>query len=304
MHRNIFMNDMETYSIKARFTLAMIPLAFAGITQASADLNISTKTDGSSPPPFLLAKNFNENIELSKFFISEKLDGVRAYWDGKNLITRGGHHINAPNWFTQDFPKIPLDGELWLGRNQFEKLSGIVRTQTPIDSDWQKVKYMVFDLPRNLSTFESRYQSLRLLVSQNDSKYLACVKQFEIQSKKLLDEKLSEIVAKGGEGLMLHRKDSLYQARRSFDLQKLKPFDDEEAIVIAHIEGKGKYKNMLGAIEVINKDGIRFKIGSGFSVKERLSPPPINSEITYRFRGKTNKNTPRFATFLRMKEVE
>lgn len=298
------MKNTEGYSKKTRFTLALIPLTFAGIIKASDGVKISTKANVASPPPFLLAKNFNKNIELPKFFVSEKLDGVRAYWDGKNLITRGGHHINAPKWFTKDFPKTALDGELWIGRSQFEKVSGIVRTQSPVDSDWRKVKYMVFDLPKNLSTFENRYQSLRLLVSQNDSRYLAFVKQFEVQSKKLLNEKLSEIVAKGGEGLMLHRKDSLYQAQRSFDLQKLKPFDDEEAIVTAHIEGKGKYKNMLGAIEVINKDGIRFKIGSGFSVKERLSPPPINSEITYRFRGKTNKNTPRFATFLRMKEVE
>jgi len=295
-------NNIEHPNKTIRFTLALIPFALAGIVHASTDKNSLVNRD-SPPPPFLLAKNFNEDVDISKFLVSEKLDGVRAYWNGKNLITRGGHYINAPMWFTQDFPKIALDGELWLGRNKFEKLSGIVRKQVPVDSEWYLVKYVVFDMPQDLSIFENRYQNLRLLKKMNNSRYLTFVKQMKISSKAILDEHLALVVAKGGEGLMLHRKDSLYQARRSSDLQKLKPFDDEEAKVIAHIEGKGKYKNMLGAIEVINKDGIRFKIGSGFSVKERLSPPPINSEITYRFRGKTNKNTPRFATYLRMKEL-
>lgn len=296
--------NLERHSKKLKFALSLIPLAFAGITHVSANQNHSVVLEHPQVPPFLLAKSFKENIELSQFLVSEKLDGVRAYWDGNNLITRGGHSINAPRWFTEGFPKTALDGELWLGRNKFEKLSGIVRKQNPVESEWRLVKYVVFDMPKDLSTFERRYQSLRLLKTMNDSRYLTAVEQVEISSKAALDDLLATVVAKGGEGLMLHRKDSLYQAKRSFDLQKLKPFDDEEATVIAHIEGKGKYKNMLGAIEVVNKEGVRFRIGSGFSVKERLSPPPINSEITYRFRGKTNKNTPRFATYLRMKEFE
>jgi len=296
---------MEIRNKKLGLTLAIIPLSLASIiSQATTNSNQIDKLNFTSPPPFLLAKNYNAGVEISKFLISEKLDGVRAYWNGKNLITRGGHIINAPAWFTKEFPNVELDGELWLGRKQFEKLSGIVRKHQPIDREWHLVKYVVFDLPKDFATFEQRYQKLQTLKSKSSSRYITLVKQINLTSQFELDEYSARIIAKGGEGLMLHRKDSLYQAKRSFDLQKMKPFDDDEAVVIAHIEGKGKYKNMLGAIEVINKEGIKFKIGSGFSLKERLNPPPLNSEITYRYRGKTNKNTPRFATFLRMMMIE
>lgn len=289
---------------KLKFSLGLIPLSLVGAIHAENYLISLGNQSALKLPPFLLAKNYQEKLELSLFLVSEKLDGVRAYWNGSHLVSRGGHIINAPIWFTRNFPNVELDGELWLGRKQFEKLSGIVRKHRPIDREWHHVKYMLFDLPKDLSSFELRYKKLQLIKKKTTNPHINVVKQNHIASKAKLDEQLALIIAKGGEGLMLHRKDSLYQAKRSFDLQKMKPFDDEEATVIAHIEGKGKYKNMMGAIEVINKDGIRFKIGSGFSDKERLSPPPINSQITYRFRGKTNKNTPRFATYLRMREFE
>ena len=296
---------MEILDKKFNLALTAIPLGLASIiSQATTNPSQIDALNFVSPPPFSLAKTYDKAADISMYLISEKLDGVRAYWNGVNLITRGGHIINAPDWFTKDFPKTELDGELWLGRKKFEKLSGIVRKHHPIDSEWHLVKYVVFDLPKDLATFEQRYQKLKSLKTLTSSRYLNLVKQINVASKLELSEHLSRIIAKGGEGLMLHRKRSLYQAKRSSDLQKLKPFDDDEAVVIAHIEGKGKYKNMLGAIEVINKEGIQFKIGSGFSLKERLNPPPLNSEITYRYRGKTNKNTPRFATFLRMKIME
>jgi len=296
---------MEIMDKKFTFALAAIPLSLVSIfSYATTDSNELDTSNITSPPPLLLARNYKAEVEISKFLISEKLDGVRAYWDGRHLITRGGHIINAPDWFTKDFPTIELDGELWLGRKQFEKLSGIVRKHQPIDDEWHLVKYVIFDLPKDLATFEQRYLKLQSLKTKTSSRYLTLVKQISLNFKLELDEYLAQIMAKDGEGLMLHRKDSLYQAKRSFDLQKMKPFDDDEAIVVAHIKGKGKYKNMLGAIEVINKEGIQFKIGSGFSLQERLDPPPLNSEITYRYRGKTNKNTPRFATFLRMKIIE
>ncbi len=298
-------NNMEIMDKKFTFALAAIPLSLVSIfSYATTDSNELDTSNITSPPPLLLARNYKAEVEISKFLISEKLDGVRAYWDGRHLITRGGHIINAPDWFTKDFPTIELDGELWLGRKQFEKLSGIVRKHQPIDDEWHLVKYVIFDLPKDLATFEQRYLKLQSLKTKTSSRYLTLVKQISLNFKLELDEYLAQIMAKDGEGLMLHRKDSLYQAKRSFDLQKMKPFDDDEAIVVAHIKGKGKYKNMLGAIEVINKEGIQFKIGSGFSLQERLDPPPLNSEITYRYRGKTNKNTPRFATFLRMKIIE
>ncbi|TQV89849.1 DNA ligase [Aliikangiella coralliicola] len=271
----------------------LLPVSLTNISELYA------ATQFELSPPLLLAKQFEPSINLQNYLVSEKLDGIRAYWDGEQFLTRSGRTIHTPDWFTEKFPKIAIDGELWLGRQQFEKISGIVRRKTIVEKDWKHIKYMAFDLPKELATFEFRLNKLKSLVKDSRSQYLAVVPQKIISSRAELDNALAVVIAKGGEGLMLHKRDSLYQAKRSYDLQKLKPFDDAEAEVLAHIPGKGKYQGLLGAIEVVNQDGIRFKIGSGFSLNERQTPPPVGSKVTYRFRGKTKNNTPRFATYLR-----
>jgi DNA ligase 1 len=266
-----------------------------------AEIQVSTLT--APAPPLLLAKNINSNYRVEEFLISEKLDGIRAYWNGQNLLSRRGNIIATPSWFTKDLPKVPLDGELWIARGEFEALSSTIRNKNSTEQQWQSVKYMIFDLPSDLAPFYQRYQKLKLLVKNNISTNIAFVEQIKVSSNKALNDHLSTLVAKGAEGLMLHKADSLYQAKRSFDLQKLKPFDDAEATVVGYIEGKGKYQGLMGAIEVVNEEGIKFKIGSGFNLQERKTPPQLKSRITYRYRGKTKYNTPRFATFLRQKHA-
>ena len=249
-------------------------------------------------PLLMHAKSFDSKQPIGQFLVSEKLDGVRAYWDGLQLVSRAGNVINAPNWFTESFPPIPLDGELWIARGQFERVSGIVRSKNR-DDDWSLVRFMVFDLPKERSSFIERYEKIKQLIERYGNKNLGYVSQGEVASVNELMDLLVTTELKGGEGLMLHKMNSLYEAKRSSNIQKLKSFQDAEAVVVAHIEGKGKYARLTGAIEVINKDGIRFKIGSGFTLQQRRNPPAIGSQITYRFRGKTNKGTPRFATYVR-----
>ena len=105
------------------------------------------------PPAVLLAENYNSSVDVSQYLISEKYDGVRAIWDGKHLITRQGNIINAPEWFTKNLPKIPMDGELWLARGQFDALSGAVRKDVPNDAEWQGITYNIFELPNASGTF-------------------------------------------------------------------------------------------------------------------------------------------------------
>ncbi len=252
-------------------------------------------------PQIQLANIYNSKIDIKNYFISEKLDGVRAYWDGKNLISREGNIYNAPLWFTKNFPTQHLDGELWIARGKFELTSAIVRKAIP-SQDWQKISLMLFDMPKHGGTFAERYVTMKNLVEKSQAKYLKVIKQEKFIDQKTLMKQLQEVVKNGGEGLMLHRADSLYQAVRNDDLLKLKTYEDAEAIVISHIPGKGKYFGMMGAILVKNEEGIQFKIGGGFSDEQRKSPPKIGSVITYKFFGKTKNNKPRFASFLRVRE--
>ena len=253
-------------------------------------------------PKLMLANSYHEDINVTDYWVSEKLDGVRAYWNGTQLISRQGNVFAAPDWFTADFPKIPLDGELWMGRGTFETLSGAVRKTTPVDSEWRAIRLMVFDMPEQAGDFNQRLETLRRMFAQKHSPYITLVAQEKLPSQKALMARLDEVVNAGGEGLMLHLGSAPYRGVRSDDLLKLKRFEDAEATVLAHIAGTGKYQGAMGALLVQNSAGVQFKIGTGFSDAQRKNPPPIGSQITYRSRSITNKGVPRFASFMRVRE--
>lgn len=258
--------------------------------------------DNIQPPGLLLANSYRQNIHLSDYWVSEKLDGVRAYWNGKQLISRQGNVYHAPAWFTDVLPAAELDGELWSGRGTFDELSAIVRRQSPKASDWSSIQYKVFDLPASEDVFDQRLIQLGKIIRGINAPHVKAVEQFKLPDHQALMKQLDKIASQGGEGLMLHRGSSLYKNTRSDDLLKVKHYQDAEATVIAHLPGKGKYSGLLGSIEVKTTDHRRFKIGTGFSDAERKNPPAVGSVITYKYFGLTNKGTPRFASFVRVRE--
>lgn len=292
------------YLLWNKLTLAFNYLLFYFVTAISLSIILLTShLSYAQSPPIQLATKFRENIDIKQYYVSEKLDGIRAYWNGHQLISKQGNPFTAPSWFIKSFPNIALDGELWIARQQFEKVSGIVRTQDNNNQQWQQVKFMIFDLPNNHDPFKQRINKMQQLITDANSPYLELIKQQKLESIDALQHLLESTVNNQGEGLMLHHQDAFYQTKRNNDLMKLKKYEDAEATVISYIPGKGKYKGLLGSLLVENKEGIRFKIGSGFSDKERKNPPAIGDTITYRFTGKTRNNVPRFASFMRIRVI-
>jgi len=260
-------------------------------------------------PELQLANRYHPQINIENYWVSEKLDGVRAYWNGAQFISKQGHIYHAPKWFIQNFPDFSLDGELWLARNAFDELSGIVRKHRPIDDEWRKVTYQVFDLPLNTASFDVRLKTLKTLFDQvhRDEtqwpSWLRLVPQFKLQNHQKLMNELDKVVEQGGEGLMLHLGTSLYHGKRDDDLLKLKLYFDAEARVKKHFMGKGKYKNMLGSMLVEMVDTKKhFRIGTGFSDKQRQDPPALGSIVTYKYFGLTSNGLPRFASFMRLRD--
>jgi DNA ligase 1 len=284
LQRRIF--NFRLISVIAGLSFTQLPTASAKTAAATKDF-------------VLLAKNATSGVDPEGYLVSEKLDGVRAVWDGKVLRFRSGLVIAAPAWFTEKLPKVALDGELWLGRGQFDALSGMVRKTIPVDAEWQQIKYMVFELPQDKAKFAERVVTLKSIVQDAAFPQLQAVEQFKIANRATLQAKLDDVVQSGGEGLMLHLASSLVTVGRSDVLLKLKPVQDAEAVVVAHIAGKGKYKAMTGALEVKTATGQRFKIGTGMSDEQRKRPPAIGSIITYSYRDLTPSGMPRFASFLR-----
>ena len=265
-------------------------------------LFLATSVNASQPLPILLANVLGEHVDPADYLVSEKYDGVRAIWDGKILRFRSGRSVNAPDWFIAKLPAEKLDGELWLARGAFERLSGYVRKSSPLDADWRQIKYMVFEHPDGTGTFADRVKRIREIVAKSNWPQLVAVEQFRVADRTALKRKLDLIVNGGGEGLMLHLADATYVTGRSDVLLKLKPLRDTEAKVVLHIPGKGKYLGQMGALRLEMPDGRRFNIGTGFSDAVRKNPPPVGTVVTYTYRGLTNTGTPRFASYLRIRE--
>ncbi len=258
-------------------------------------------TSIAGPADLQLATTYQKGIALQGYWVSEKLDGVRARWDGHALYSRGGYRITAPAWFTRDFPSQPLDGELWIARGRFSEVSAAVRRVEPDSEEWRQIRFMIFDLPASPAPFSDRIEKMQALVAASSSYTLALIDQQPATTHDNLMRQLDKVVAGGGEGLMLHHGNSLYHDGRSQALLKVKIWQDAEARVVGHRQGKGKYQGMLGALVVETPDGRRFRLGSGFTDEERAHPPAIGSRVTYKYAGLTATGLPRFASFLRVR---
>jgi DNA ligase-1 len=255
-------------------------------------------------PALMLARNWQAGLDSRAYLVSEKLDGVRAYWDGEVLHFKSGRVITAPPWFTAALPKTALDGELWMGRHRFDRLSGIVRRSVPVDAEWREVQYMIFDLPGAGGTFAERSTRLVALLENSAVDWLRPVAQFRVADGPALQAQLKSTVASGGEGLMLHRAQANWQPGRSADLRKLKLVPDEEAKIVGHIDGKGKHAGRMGALLLETPEGKRFALGTGFTDAQREAPPAVGAFVTYRYRDRTPAGLPKFASFLRVRESE
>ena len=250
-----------------------------------------------------LAVEADPGLDPTGWLVSEKLDGVRAWWDGRTLRTRGGNPIHPPPGFTAGWPAQPLDGELWSGRGRFESLVATVRDALPDAAAWQAVRFHAFDLPAAPGTFEARAAALERLVAALASPSLVAVEQRRLPSREALQRWLDAVLAAGGEGLMLHRADAPAAAGRTGALVKLKRAHDAEAVVIAHLPGRGRHVGRLGALRVRTADGREFSVGTGLSDAQREAPPPPGTTITYRHHGLTGRGLPRFPSFVRVHEA-
>src|SRR4051812_12518464 len=212
----------------------------SSLTAKEKDAGADKPASEAEAPPLLLANVWKPSIDPSGWWMSEKYDGLRGYWDGQKLWSRKGNLIHAPEYFLAELPRdVALDGELWIGHGKFEETMSIVRSETP-DDRWNGVRFMVFDAPQANGTFEQRMQFLRENVSEGN-RFVKVVAQARCQGVTQLLAERDRVVREGGEGLMLREPESAYEARRSPTLLKVKPYDDAEATVIAHEPGKGKF---------------------------------------------------------------
>lgn len=294
---------------------------FKKLMEAAADLGPADGdllgTMNINKPPLLLAHKY-KNQDPTGWWMSEKLDGVRAYWDGENFISRLGNVFHAPEWFRHGIPNVELDGELWCGRKKFSQTISTVKKHVPIDTEWEHIIYVVFDMPQTSGSFETRMDAIKNITYNEDVKMLEfwnnetvphssvySLQHIKCKSAKHLAKFLKEIESCGGEGVMLREPNSFYESGRSNTLLKIKTFFDEEAIVIGYEPGKGKHVGRVGSLLVEDlKTKTKFSVGTGLNDLERETPPGIGEIITYRFQELTKDGIPRFPSFVANRNYE
>ncbi len=257
----------------------------------------ATASDTVTAPPLLLAHSWENDVDLTGWWMSEKLDGVRAYWDGKQFYSRQGNPFLAPDWFTAKLPDFPLDGELFGGRKKFQRTVSIVRRQDRSD-DWKELAFVVFDAPGLDAPFEERLAHCQQYVEDVAPPYAEWLQHEPCKGVTHLREELARVEGLGGEGLMLRKPGSRYEPGRSHTLLKVKSFKDDEARVVGHVAGAGRHKGRLGALEVELRDGTRFSVGTGLSDAERENPPAPGTIITFRYQELSNDGVPRFPSYV------
>lgn len=250
----------------------------------------------------MLPNVYKENFQVTGWLMSEKLDGVRGYWDGKKLFSKNGHLLHPPAAFIRGLPPFHLEGELWGGRGTFEKTVSIVKKQTP-HKGWLAIQFAIFDVPQEPGTFSTRIQTAQHWFSSHPFSYAYVIPQKLITTISQIQEELQRIEKLGGEGLIVRNPGALYITGRSNDILKVKNFLDAEAVVIDHIPGKGRNKGRLGSllVELLDTPGLQFKIGSGLSDAVRKSPPSIGATITFKYYGFYESGLPKFPSFIRIR---
>lgn len=262
----------------------------------------------------VLLANTYKNTNPVGMMASEKFDGVRAIWDGVKLKSRTDKDIHAPKWYLNFLPiDMALDGELYLKRGSFEETTSIVSKKIPVNEEWKKIKYMIFDAPSLNEPFTQRLQIVNNYVKMQCENAknmcsLRTVDHVQINSINQMKAMFNNIIKKGGEGIMLRVANSKYEQKRSKTLLKVKPTDDAEAIITNMIEGKGKDVGTMGALKVkLQKNpAIEFKIGTGFTSNLRKmfwnkKNNYIGNVVTFGYKGLTTKGIPRHPSFMRLR---
>lgn len=243
---------------------------------------------------------YEDSIDISNWYMSEKLDGIRAYWDGKELFSKNKNKIFAPSWFTKDFPPFPLDGELWTKRGDFENIQSIVLSKQE-SKDWENITYNIFEIPNANGNFKTRLHFLENYLKKNPNRYIKIIPQIVCKDKNHLNKFLKELLKNGAEGVIIKNPNLSYETGRTNNSLKVKEFLDDEGKVIAHNFNKdGSFKSLK--IELKNKT--IFNLGGGFKKEDRLNPPKIGQFVTFKYYGLTKNGKPKFASFLRVREVE
>ena len=309
--------EVKTSIVKSKAPVVPIttPIDPAAVIEAaSAPSPIVT---GGAFRGVLLAESWDGARNITGWLMSEKLDGVRAYWDGNQFYSRNGNVWSVPAWYREGMPSAHLDGEFWMGRGRFQETSGYCRRMDRGEY-WRGIFYQIFDAPSVDAGFEGRLTEIGKSVII--PAHCRVLPHAPCPSVEVLRNYLALVEEQGGEGVMLRRPGSRYVRSRSDSLLKVKTFFDTEARIIGMTAGKGRHVGAVGALKVRVDEtitltagkktctiagGTEFEVGSGLDDSERRHGAiRVGAIITFRFQELSKEGIPRFPTLIAIRDYE
>ncbi len=264
---------------------------------------ILTKIASADATTLQKAKTYKGYENISGWYMSEKLDGIRGYWNGRYFLSKNGNKIHTPKWFTKNFPSYELDGELWSKRGDFENIQSIVLDDTP-SKHWREISYHIFEAPNQDGNFTKRLEIAKNYFAKKELIHVQIIKQIRCKDKNHLNQFMQKVIKKEGEGVIIKDASLLYFAGRSSDILKVKQFSDLEGVIIDINKGKGMFKDLMGSLTLRLDNGVIFKLGGGFTIQERKISYDIGTVVTFKHYGFTKNKKPKFASFLRVRGSE
>lgn len=261
-------------------------------------LSLCLFVNGEVPKLFSL-KVYRNDLNVTGWVMSEKLDGVRAYWDGNQLISRSGRVLSPPQSFTQGFPSFALDGEIWSRRGEFEHIASIVNTKEN-KAGWDELTYNIFEVPHQKGGLLQRLNVLEAYLHLHTAEKLHILNQIIVNDDEDVRSFFEKVIARGGEGIVLRDPNEAYYTGRTSSALKYKSFTDAECMVTAVIEGKGKFSGQLGAVKC-DYQGKIIKIGSGFTSEQRKRSFETGTVVSFKYYGLTHLGNPKYPVFLRVR---
>lgn len=235
---------------------------------------------------------------ISGWIMSEKLDGIRGIWDGKQFYSKSGKILNVPSWFIKNFPTFRLDGEFWSKRDDFENIQSTVLDKNP-SKNWENITFNIFDIPDKSGDFFTRLEFGKKWFATNQNEYVKFLEQKVCADKKSLDDFLNQIIKLKGEGVIVKNPNETYNNGRSHYVLKVKKVQDMEGEVIGY--NHNLKTKIFKSLKIKLENGIIFDLGGGLNKTIKNNLPKIGDVVTFKYFGFTKYGKPKFATFLRVR---
>lgn len=221
---------------------------------------------------------------LSSYWMTESLPGDEVIWDGKKF--KG---VRTPDFFTEDFPAVPMSGIFWISRK--EPFSA-----PKTDKDWARVRFVVFGLPGSKKVpFEQEEDLIEGLWRGSCSPHITLRRWDRVKDEKDVEGALQKLKSMGGSNLLLKASEVRPEDELPDPVKDDPKYLYGEARVIEHTPGLGKNEGKLGGLVLELDNGQKFGLGGGLTDWIRTHPPPIDSFVRYKYLACTNSGVPKTA---------